>query len=399
MDLERGPATDNYPSECLVEGNLMHDLGIWEKQSAAVQISMASRITLRHNTIYNVPRAGINISEGTWGGHLIEYNDVFNTVLETGDHGAFNSWGRDRYWHPDRAVMDSIAAVRPELITLDAVEPTVLRNNRWHCDHGWDIDLDDGSSNYQIYNNVCLGGGIKLREGFFRRVYNNIMVVNTFHPHVWFKGSDDVFSRNIVAGPYKPIRVEDWGRLIDYNLHPDSFSLGLAQSQGLDEHGMAGDPLFVDPLHGDYQVQSGSPAHALGFENFRMDAFGVRKPELKAIAAAPPFRKPERLEPVAGGSTFLWRGAVVKNLNGLEERSATGMADDTGVLIVDLPPNSPLHKYDLQPNDVILALDGKEVKDVRALLFLYEREPWLQEVTLTVFRGQQRHQVVLGKRD
>ena len=22
----------------------------------------------------------------------------------------------------------------------------VLRNNRWRCDHGWDIDLDDGSS-------------------------------------------------------------------------------------------------------------------------------------------------------------------------------------------------------------------------------------------------------------
>ena len=36
-------------------------------------------------------RAGINVSEGTWGGHRIVYNDVFNTVLETGDHGAFNS--------------------------------------------------------------------------------------------------------------------------------------------------------------------------------------------------------------------------------------------------------------------------------------------------------------------
>ena len=24
----------------------------------------------------------------------------------------------------------------------------MLRNNRWRCDHGWDIDLDDGSTNY-----------------------------------------------------------------------------------------------------------------------------------------------------------------------------------------------------------------------------------------------------------
>ena len=28
---------------------------------------------------------------------------------------------------------------------LDAVKTTILRNNRWRCDHGWDIDLDDGS--------------------------------------------------------------------------------------------------------------------------------------------------------------------------------------------------------------------------------------------------------------
>jgi hypothetical protein len=34
--------------------------------------------------------------------------------------------------------------------------------------------LDDGSSNYQIYNNLCLNGGIKLREGFYRTVENNI---------------------------------------------------------------------------------------------------------------------------------------------------------------------------------------------------------------------------------
>jgi hypothetical protein len=46
------------------------------------------------------------------------------------------------------------------------VKPNTLRNNRWRCDHGWDIDLDDGSSHYLIYNNLLLHGGLKLREGF-----------------------------------------------------------------------------------------------------------------------------------------------------------------------------------------------------------------------------------------
>ena len=49
---------------------------------------MAKSITVSHNSIYDVPRAGINVSEGTWGGHIIEYNDIFETVKETGDHGS-----------------------------------------------------------------------------------------------------------------------------------------------------------------------------------------------------------------------------------------------------------------------------------------------------------------------
>ena len=78
--------------------------------------------------------------------------------------------------------------------------PIILRNNRWRCDHGWDIDLDDGSSNYEIYNNLCLNGGLKNREGFYRVVENNITVNNSFHPHVWYGNSQDIFRRNIVFG-------------------------------------------------------------------------------------------------------------------------------------------------------------------------------------------------------
>ncbi|MCH5715032.1 hypothetical protein [Niabella hibiscisoli] len=119
-----------------------------------MQIEVASQIKVSRNSIYNLPRAGINIGDGCFGGHLIENNDVFNTVLETGDHGSFNSWGRDRFWAAGRSYMDSLVAVHPELILLDARKTTVIRNNRWRCDHGWDVDLDDGSSNYHIYNNL-----------------------------------------------------------------------------------------------------------------------------------------------------------------------------------------------------------------------------------------------------
>ncbi|NIP93891.1 MAG: hypothetical protein GWO24_10740, partial [Akkermansiaceae bacterium] len=54
-------------------------------------------------------------------------------------------WGRDRFW----GLKDLPPGKLPELALLDA-EKTIIRNSRWRCDHGWDVDLDDGSSNYEI---------------------------------------------------------------------------------------------------------------------------------------------------------------------------------------------------------------------------------------------------------
>jgi hypothetical protein len=183
---------------------------------------------------------------------------------------------------------------RRDLPRLDVVEPIVLSNNRWRCDHGWDIDLDDGSSNYRLSNNLCLGGGIKLREGFYRVCENNVMVDNSFHPHVWYRNSQDVFRRNIVSQPYRPIRVpKPWGKECDHNLlhRPGGTSPELAEAlqdeSGRDEHSLTADAKFLDPATGDYRVADDSPALRLGFANFPMDRFGVEKPELRAIARTP----------------------------------------------------------------------------------------------------------------
>ena len=148
IDTTPGPKSDAYPKDSEASDNLIHDIALIDRQATGVEISMAARITVDHNSIYRVPRAGINVGDGAWGGHRITHNDVFDTVLMTGDHGAFNSWGRDRYWHPDRAEMDRRAAAHPELRLVDAVEPIVMKRNRFRCDHGWDVDLDDGAVSY-----------------------------------------------------------------------------------------------------------------------------------------------------------------------------------------------------------------------------------------------------------
>ncbi|MCO5240745.1 MAG: hypothetical protein M9904_11900 [Chitinophagaceae bacterium] len=61
----------------------MHDLGDIEKQATGVQIQVASEITVSHNSIYQTSRRRNNIGDGAFGGHIIEFNDVFNTVRET----------------------------------------------------------------------------------------------------------------------------------------------------------------------------------------------------------------------------------------------------------------------------------------------------------------------------
>lgn len=367
IDRTPGPKTNNYPAECKISDNLMFNLGKVEKQSAGVELSMCQGITVSHNTIYDVPRAGINVSEGTWGGHIIEYNDVFNTVKESGDHGSFNSWGRDRFWHPDKKVLDSIVETNFDLALLDVIKPIFIQNNRMRCDHGWDIDLDDGSSNYIICNNLCLNGGIKLREGVNRIVENNIMINNTFHPHVWFRNSNDVFRNNIVSNDYLPIRVPVWGKEVDYNVFPDSTSLKAAQARGTDKHSVYGELNFVDQEKGDFRLKDGSVAFSVGFKNFAMDSFGVVSPELKALAKKVPLPVVVTLDKVNDNEIIDFMGAKVKSLVTLGERSATGMDDTRGVLVVEVAAGSVASGF-LQANDVILGLNNMQVNNLRDLL-------------------------------
>ncbi|WP_235114749.1 right-handed parallel beta-helix repeat-containing protein [Cyclobacterium qasimii] len=361
MDTIQGPANELYPAGGKVENNLIYKIGRIEKQVAGVQISMAMNIHVKNNSIYDVPRAGINVSEGTWGGHLIENNDVFNTVLETGDHGAFNSWGRDRFWHPNRKVIDSLVQANPEMPYWDAIHTTIIRNNRFRCDHGWDIDLDDGSSNYHIYNNLCLNGGIKLREGFDRVVENNIMVNNGFHPHVWFANSKDVFRKNITMTKHFPIRLTGWGKEVDYNLFPDAASLALAQENNTDANSLFGNPLFISPETGDFTVAENSPALQLGFKNFPMDNFGVQKAELKAIAKQPNIPELNASYSQKESKNMKnWLGGTLKNVETLAEQSASGLHSMDGVIVLNVKDKSKLAMSGITDGDVVVGVEGEK---------------------------------------
>ncbi|MCX6996009.1 MAG: PDZ domain-containing protein [Kiritimatiellaeota bacterium] len=413
LDRTPGPKTARYPADCLVDNCLIYLSGRVEKQTAPIQIALAQGITVRHCSLYDVPRAGINIGDGCWGGHVIEFCDIFDTVKETGDHGSFNSWGRDRFWGLGGLDLndDKSWESNKDVVLLDAVKTTILRNNRWRCDHGWDIDLDDGSSNYHLYNNLCLHGGIKNREGFYRVVENNIIVNSGFHPHVWYKHSEDVVRRNIMwSDQYLPaggMPNTPWGRELDSNLvhragvTQPAPATKLAGQSRRDEHSLVADALFVDPANGDFRVQGDSPALKLGFVNFPMDRFGVQKPELKTIARTPempktgPAGKSARQAPSVPRVQCALQ-ALVRNIAGLGDRSAYGLPDETGVLVVEVPAPGAAARAGLQQGDVLRACNGQPIRTVAHLQQLCDQAAG-NKLTLLVVRKQ--HQVTVEVRD
>ncbi|MCP4456215.1 MAG: hypothetical protein GY809_32555 [Planctomycetes bacterium] len=314
-DIEPGPKSPDYPRNCRIHNNLMVRLGVFGKQVAGVYLSACERIHISHNTICLVPRAAICINDGCWGGHVIEYNDAFLTVLETADHGPLNAWGRDRFWQsPHRVGQACDMSLSRAYARLDNYLTTVIRNNRFVDDgFSWGIDLDDGASNYRVTHNLCIGCSVKLREGYFRHVQNNIFVgPNPPNKHCCFVGSDDVYTNNVYVntrdhwalnrGPSTEVLPKEMDGNLYFSLASESpvfgfrqrdsqtgkmrrFTHSLAQWQGLgvDQHSRIADPCFVDLEAGDYRLSAHSPALKLGFKPFPLDRFGTQKPAFKRL--------------------------------------------------------------------------------------------------------------------
>lgn len=411
VDTEIGPKTDDHPADCLVENNLMKLCGRFEKQPSGINISMAYRITVRHNTISHTPRAAININDGTWGGHLIEWNDCFETVLETHDHGAFNGWGRDRYWHnaspagPNKKDENGNPLISywiekdPNSPFWDAYQTSIIRNNRMQCDHGWDIDLDDGCSNYEIYDNLCLSGGLKTREGYQRIVTNNIVLGRGYTCNVPYpKPTQDVFERNIMWGRtvYRSSNPELWGGTRNYNFvhNPAATkteSATGAQKQTLDDaSSLYGNVKFASPATGNFTVAEDSDAITLGFKNFPMTGFGVTSPKLKALADKPRFAIPENVvtNTYVAPKTRKLFGGVFKTLNSEAELSATGMHEMKGTLLTRVPTESQLAVYGFAAGDVVLGLDSTPIAKASDFVSILTTLPSGSH-TATVWRGQE----------
>jgi membrane-associated protease RseP (regulator of RpoE activity) len=148
--------------------------------------------------------------------------------------------------------------------------------------------------------------------------------------------------------------------------------------------------MFVDPAAGDFRVRDGSPALAMGFKNFPMDQFGVKKASLKAIAKTPEIPALRVVSRTAAPEeqTAYWLGARLHSLTG-EEFSAFGVSkDDGGVQLVDVPAGSAAAEAGFLKSDLLQGLNGIKITkaaDLFAALIKLGDAP----LTASVIRNQQ----------
>jgi len=149
--------------------NHIHRFGRWVRTGqVAVRVSGVGQ-TVDHNLIHDAPHEAIYLSGND---HLIEYNEIHDVCLETGDSGALHT-GRDWTWRGN-----------------------VIRNNFFHDLKGpglhgvMAVYLDDWASGFTVTGNAFVRSGrsVMIGGGRDNAVTNNIFIACSPSVHIDARG-------------------------------------------------------------------------------------------------------------------------------------------------------------------------------------------------------------------
>ena len=156
----------DFPWHTLVEGNVIRETGVWEKQSSCWFQAKTAQTVLKGNLCFNLGRAGFNFNDGFGGGDYVYQNLIFNSNRESSDHGPINSWDRQPY-------VTTVATGKPSGKML----PRNITNNFLVANYGGSngaVDNDDGSEYYENNHNFQIYGHQKFKVGAIHS-YGNVM--------------------------------------------------------------------------------------------------------------------------------------------------------------------------------------------------------------------------------
>lgn len=366
-----GAKNNGYPHNVTISECLFEWLGKEDLQSAGVCISLSHNVTVKNCTLRHLPRAGINIAENAFGGHLITHCDIYDCVRDTGDHGPFNSWGRDRFWSLNRYdTLGKYGKEKHPYATADMLSRNELSYNRVMGVKGFGIDLDDGSSAYDIHHNLCIGVGIKLREGFERNVYNNVMIDAPLDYHCAFEDNSDNIHDNVVANG-KAIRcvLENKGSNVTFTNNYWIHKKAKKTKRFLPIKNITAEQI----LNGEYSLPN---VELLKAQYGKAD---VSKPEVSLSTDSSICRIKRRLS---------YTLATVDE----SIRTVTGSSDYVGVYVSKLSKSSKLYRLGIRQGDLIKKInsDNVDIDNVTSLINKYYRITLIRDQKELTLKKQER---------
>ena len=158
----------NQPRGTKIINNLMHEIGIYGKQSSAYFQSLTCQTVFDGNILFNGPRDGLNFDDNFGGDNVLKNNLAFNMVRETADCGPFNFFDRVPY------ITRLNDGVTPSLLPAMSYIFNNFIINNYHS--VWPLDHDDGSCYWKDTNNFLVYGGYKNYLGHSKTVLNNTYI-------------------------------------------------------------------------------------------------------------------------------------------------------------------------------------------------------------------------------
>ena len=81
----------------VMEQNLIHDVGLYQKQSSGWGQNKACQSVIQNNIMYNLPGVAINFNNGLGSDNVVESNVIFNACCESVDHRPINLFSEVLY--------------------------------------------------------------------------------------------------------------------------------------------------------------------------------------------------------------------------------------------------------------------------------------------------------------
>lgn len=79
----------------------------------------------------------------------------------------------------------------------------------------------------------------------------------------------------------------------------------------------------------------------------------------------------------------------IRQVNGLGDRSAFGLPDEKGIILLEVPKDSPLTSGGIRSNDVIRKVNNHTINSIDELMNLTKKYNGLSELDIQYYRGQQ----------